>query len=164
MENVYGNQREVDLNLAYLAGLVDGEGSISIKHNKVTNVYSATISVGMTQTEGLHLLVEMFGGKIREDFTSNRKSTMYRWQLTSKADVSRVLEALLPYLRVKKDIAVKVLTFYNEGVFLKGGRGTTSVEEQERRKDLYLKVKKLNNVRTPATTNRANNREIEVIV
>ncbi len=164
MESVYGNLREADLQLAYLAGLVDGEGSISIKHNKVTNVYSATIAVGMTQLEGLKLLVEVFGGKIREDLTSNRKSTMYRWQLTSKADVTRVLEALLPFLRVKKDLAVKVLTFYREGVFQKGGRGTTSIAEQERRKDLYCKVKELNNVRAPATTNRANTREGEVIV
>ena len=156
MNSVYGNLREADLTLAYLAGLVDGEGSISIKYNKKTKVYSATIAVGMTQKEGLDLLVETFGGKLREDLTSNRKSTMYRWQLTSKPDVTRVLEALLPYLRVKKELAVKVLRFYSEGIFQKGGRGTTSVQEQERREELYHTVKKLNNVRAPATTNRAN--------
>ena len=155
MEYVHDNQREA--NLAYLAGLVDGEGCISIKHNIRNNNYFPWVAVGMTQKEGIDLLVEMFGGTIREDLTSNRKSTMYRWERNKREDVVNVLQQLLPYLRVKKALAVSVLAFCQDGEPIKvGGRGKTSLQEQERRKDLHLKVKELNNVRAPATTNRVN--------
>ena len=163
MSNVQGNQREADL--AYLAGLVDGEGCISIKHNKSNNVFFPWVAVGMTQLEGLELLVEMFGGKIREDRTSNRKSVMYRWEQNKRDVVVHVLSSLLPYLRVKKALAILVLAFCSDGEPVKvGGRSRTSVKEQERRKDLHSKVKELNHVRAPATTNRTDIREDEVIV
>lgn len=163
MLNVYDNQREADL--AYLAGLIDGEGCISVKHYKGGNNYFPWVAVGMTQREGLELLVRVFGGKIREDRTSNRKSIMYRWEQNKRADVICVLTAVLPYLRVKKALAILVLAFCQDGEPIKvGGRGRTSLQEQERRKDLHWKVKELNNVRAPATTNRENIREDEVIV
>ncbi len=156
-----GNQREA--NLAYLAGLFDGEGSFSIKHNNSNSVYSPCVAIGMTQLEGIELVVEMFGGKVRKDLTSNRKSVMYRWEISKRSDVFFVLKSLLPYLRVKKALALLLLSFC-DGEHKKGGRGTTSLQEQERRKELHIKVKELNNVRAPTTTNRADSREAEVIV
>lgn len=161
MEYVYGNQREADL--AYLAGLIDGEGCISIKHNKQNNVYFPWIAVGMTQLEGIELLVETFGGKVREDRTSNRKSVMYRWEQNKRDVVMHVLQSVLPYLRVKKALAILVLAFCQDVEMTSRGYKTT-VKEQERRKDLHLQVKELNNVRAPATTKRADTREGEAIV
>lgn len=155
MEYVHGNQREADL--AYLAGLIDGEGCISIKHNKGNDNFFPWVAVGMTQLEGVELLARVFGGKIREDRTSNRKSIMYRWEKNKREDVVCLLQSILPYLRVKKALAIIVLSFCQDGEPIKvGGRDKTSLQEQERRKDLHLKVKELNNVRAPATTNRAN--------
>ena len=83
MESVYGNLREAALDLAYLAGIIDGEGCITIKYNKRTDVHFVALSVGMTELPAVELMVRVFGGKLRKELpggkNSVRNKAMYRW-------------------------------------------------------------------------------------
>ena len=160
MDNVYDNQREA--NLAYLAGIMDGEGCFTIKHNKTTDVYFTSVSVGMTELPAINLMVEMFGGKVREDSSGIRSRTMYRWESSGATKNKEVLESLLPYLRVKKDQAYTLLQCLST-IRSTGGKVPTSYETKQLRKELYFRVKELK-AAAPATTNRIDTREGEVIV
>ena len=114
------NQREVAL-CAYLAGIIDGEGTIRIggakcnEKNRNTRYY-ASISVGMTDKAVIQLLVETFGSKMRIERVRipNRKD-VYRWGTSGNIAVPRIIEKLLPYLIIKKQQAELVLQFCIKG-------------------------------------------------
>lgn len=160
MQNTaYDNQREA--NLAYLAGILDGEGCFSIKYNKNTDVYFTTVALGMTERPALELMAEMFGGKIRLD-SSGRHKSMFRWESNSAPKNKEILEAVLPYVRVKKE-QVRMLLECIDTIREIGGGAKTSTTTKQLRKELYLRMKELK-AAAPATTNRENIREDEVIV
>lgn len=104
---------------AYIAGIIDGEGSIILKHNRQLNrrgdgfyeCYSLLVSVGNTDTELLEWL-RSFGGKVylgRKGDGGSRKP-MYQWQLhTRKA--AELLSVIYPYLIIKKKKAAAALFF-----------------------------------------------------
>lgn len=213
------NQNQAFL-FSYLAGIMDGEGTIRIsysfteklrKRTKIANPqYFASLSCGMTNKQVISLLHSTFGGGMYEERESvpNRKP-IYRWVITGNRKVPPILASLLPYLVVKKEQAQTVLSFCNDGKWrkkalvserirqcfkcnkLKKIQGydlcascyskswrnkeiekfyahkhnfKTSIEELQRREQLYLKVRKLNAVGAGAETNRKDSRNAEVIV
>ena len=94
-------------NIAYLAGLIDGEGSFSIQvdiqyHKKRPNV-RINPRITMTIRDGNKVLDELkqtFGGQIY-----SYPSGCRRWNLSKKQLILNATEELLPYLRIKKQIA-----------------------------------------------------------
>ena len=96
---------------AYAAGLIDGEGCITIAHRNQKS-FSARIDVGMS-VKGMPCLKKLqnnFGGMIRK----TRKQTeqweeAFAWALFGKATVP-FLEAILPYLELKKQQAMYAIS------------------------------------------------------
>lgn len=85
--------------LAYLAGIIDGEGWIG--------VYGAQnapgIAVQMAHPTPIFMLHESFGGSVCTRKRSNpNHSDIYRWCLHSKRELPAILRLLAPYLTVKK--------------------------------------------------------------
>ena len=106
------NQRQAVL-YAYLAGIIDGEGTIRIgraNHIRWNTRYSAAISVGITNEKIIDLLVKCFGSKKRIERIPSRK-IMYRWGTSGNKVVPQILKKLLPYLQVKKEQAKLVIRF-----------------------------------------------------
>lgn len=165
------NQRQATL-YAYLAGIIDGEGTIRIARNKLKSkphwnyTYSAHISVGMSNKEVLELFQKTFGYKIsvRKECVPNRK-TMYRWGTSGNNTTPKILKELLPYLIVKKKNAELVIEFCETkqtcGYPKKLG---LPKEELQRREFYFQEVKKLNAVGAAATTNRIDTSDGEMIV
>jgi len=91
----------MDMNCAYVAGLIDGEGCI---HLDVTGgVYSPRVTVGMT-APALDLLTELqqeWGGTLYQmRVGTDRWAAAWTWHLTGwKA--AGLLTAIRPYLRLK---------------------------------------------------------------
>ena len=91
----------MDTNLAYVAGLIDGEGCI---HLDVTGkVYAPRVSVGMTEP-ALFLLEALqaeWSGTIYQQRAATEKwAAAYTWHITGwKA--ARFLTAVRPFLRLK---------------------------------------------------------------
>jgi hypothetical protein len=98
--------RKVDL--AYSAGLLDGEAYIGIKKSKpyksqgrTTPGYHARIQVRMVDEPGVALLAELFGGHLyAEQPHCNNGRPLYCWAL-SDAKAEAAIRLVLPFLRVK---------------------------------------------------------------
>lgn len=92
-------------DLAYIAGIIDGEGTIMLAKGKWWHV-----KVGMTD-RGIIEWLASFGGTFTETIrlAENRKD-VYTWVVARNRDVVILLEALLPYLRVKRKLAEQALT------------------------------------------------------
>jgi hypothetical protein len=148
--------------LAYFAGVVDGEGCISIHRTKARPIvglstrYSVSVTVGNTSRELIARLVTAFdAGSVIYRYASRRKRACYLWSLSS-GPARIVLEALMPYLIVKREQAVTVLEFIDGFESHKGARrgsfGGTRVSEVElaRRAALYDRIRELNRVGNPS--------------
>lgn len=173
LDEAHGNPREAAL-LGYLAGIIDGEGTIRIQRIKSGKSfvaskrrnpwYYAQVSIGMTDIRPLVLLREFTGkGEIRNERVPSRK-LIYRWVLGGRFDIIKFLNTLLPYLIVKRQQAEIVLDLLEHWEMPWNKKTGTSESEIQRREDAYSKVRKLNAVGAPATTERVDSREAKATV
>ena len=96
---------------AYVAGLIDGEGCITIAKSK--SYFGLRIDVGMTRPglPALRLLREKCGGKIRRTRDATEQwAAAWAWGLFGPS-VAELLRAITPYLVVKQDQANLALSF-----------------------------------------------------
>lgn len=143
--------------LAYLAGLIDGEGYIGIKkaHRKdaVSAIYHERIQVRMVHEGAIKLLADTLGGNyyLEKPHIANGRP-LYCWQ-ASDLLASRILEAVLPYLIVKRESALNVLRLRESKsdplARLRGGPKQKRLMHPDAlalRESLYLRGKELNRV------------------
>lgn len=107
------------LFLAWAAGFFDGEGSIIVemsKEAKCKHGFRTSLHATVTQTSlpCLQLFLERFGGSIitSENRTpqGRRWAVQHRWVVRNEAALEAI-EALLPYLVVKKTQAEAALKY-----------------------------------------------------
>lgn len=141
------------LDINYIAGIFDGEGSIGIHKRTVKDaslgyLYYPKIRLGMTG-EGVkvvELLKEQFGGYTEWRHYTKDQKDLLTWTLTSKLGISSFLTQVIPHLIVKRAQAQKTLEFLGDqfaSVNSWGGRAMPP-EEMSRRERLCLEVKLLN--------------------
>jgi len=118
--------------IAYIAGLFDGEGSIYITKGK--KQYFLTVSITNTDLYVLEFIKNLlYIGKISKSPDKNMKHhKVYRLRLYSN-DAKNFLEIVLPYLRVKTEQAKLAIEFQSK---MKNGKLTIPKEEQEYYKNL----------------------------
>ena len=86
--------------LAYLAGILDGEGTIYLRR-RGRNV-DFRVAVSMTDREPLDLFQKTFGGGVvHYDVPKGGNKGVFRWAISSSG-AERALSALAPYLFIKK--------------------------------------------------------------
>lgn len=95
-----------DLVLAYLAGIVDADGYISItKFPRVQGLYhSARVGIAGTRNAPHELASSIFGGRVCK-YANRGHRPQYQWSRQG-ANAVLVIEALLPHLRVKRAQAI----------------------------------------------------------
>lgn len=105
-----------DTDLAYAAGLIDGEGSIVIAKQKARNYhdgycYRLLVQIGMCDATAPMWMHSIFSGSCkgydRPEVTCKR---VYRWQLADRR-ASDLLVMLLPYLKTKRIQAELAIEF-----------------------------------------------------
>jgi hypothetical protein len=101
--------------LGYIAGIFDGEGSISILRRKSCSSWnwshSEMLIVSNTNEELIAWFLRNIGGVIDTIRRSNaRHKTSYSWRINGR-NVERFLVPILPYLVVKKARAEIALEF-----------------------------------------------------
>jgi len=85
--------------LAYLAGLIDGEGCVGT-YRSGKHMYF-TIEIKMTSEAVIDWLVENFGGyKHARPSTNRRWQDQYRWRIRGR-DAEKLYERISPMLLVK---------------------------------------------------------------
>ena len=154
-----------EAKLAYIAGILDGEGSIMIQRQASKSFmeqrrksgcfhphYSPGIRVGMQERKPLDFIVETTKiGEIYEEKPYKRQRPMFRWLIRRKDQIEEFLPLVIPYLLVKNKQAELCLKFIREWVSHNGIRLTP--EAIANRENAWLQMRKLNGVITlPATT------------
>lgn len=90
--------------LAYAAGLFDGEGSISLVRHRENRTHSPQVSIASTDYEVVNWFQERFSGSIvtKQPRMSNH-SVSYDWRLTDRRALA-FLELIRPYLVIERKI------------------------------------------------------------
>lgn len=105
------------LTLAYLAGIIDGEGHVGVKRSaaykcqgRATPGYHARVVVKMTDEPAVRLLHQVFGGSFRRERAQMAgRRELWVWQVTDRA-AETTLRTLSRFLRVKRRQAFFVLS------------------------------------------------------
>lgn len=114
-------------DLAYTAGIIDGEGCIHIsrqwdKRYKGCYKYSLSVSVASTDEWLCKWLHFAWGGSVHYATKNNPKwRPSWVWQLSSK-QACKFLKTILPYLRIKRPQAEIAIEFQSRQQV--GGRRT----------------------------------------
>ncbi len=134
-------------SLNYLAGILDGEGSIGIEHlspckNRVKDYYTCRLCVINTSLTLVNWLKDNFKGQINIRKRVANLKICYRWHIFG-TELENVLRAVEPFLKLKRKQAQLVLQ-YRETVAKTGW--IISDEILDLRKSYWLKCKELNQV------------------
>lgn len=146
-----------ETTLAYLAGLIDGEGYVGVKRTSrkdaVSPIYHERIQVRMVHEGAIALLASTLGGNYyREKASATNGRPLFCYQ-ASDAKAAAILKLLLPYLIVKRESAENVLRLRasknDPRSRLRGGmtqRRLMAPEVLAEREAIYLRAKELNRV------------------
>lgn len=106
----------MSIDLAYIAGLMDGESYIGIKKSRayecqgrISPGYHARIQIRMVDEPAIAFIASTLGGwYYPETRPQPNRKPLYCYQATD-AKAESILRAVLPYLRVKRCVAEVVL-------------------------------------------------------
>ena len=127
--------------IAYLAGIIDGEGSIYIGNfscNPKTGspYYQTNMEVTNTDKALIDWLLENIGGRFNhyteKQTPKNSRKAVYRW-IVSGDLLTHLCHLLLPYLIIKKrqcEIMIKMRKTYEVTGMQKGKQGIQSLPEE----------------------------------
>lgn len=95
-----------DVDLAYLAGVIDSDGYISAQKttHKGRKYFGAAVGIAGTRREPHDLAASFFGGKVCTYYPKGDRAhhrPQFQWQRYGETAVPVIL-AVLPYLRVKR--------------------------------------------------------------
>ncbi len=128
------------LHLAYLAGIIDGEGCIHIGYyfNKSQNrsTYHTLIQVTSTDKSLIEWLSDKFEGKAalytKAQTPKNSRQTPYTWKVTGET-LTHLCRSVLPFMVIKKDqieIMLKMReTFHDQHEPKKGQQGIQAMSQ-----------------------------------
>ena len=90
-------------DLLYAAGLIDGEGTITLVRHSRKEMKSPAVSVSSTSLELLEFMKETFGGHIIKLKAPKKKhwKQAWHWQTSHDRAIS-VIEHVLPFLKEQK--------------------------------------------------------------
>lgn len=103
----------------YLAGLIDGDGSLGINaHPHGSNYinYDVTVAVGLTHLPTIKWLKKTFGGQFytTQDTRPNRKPN-HHWYVSNSEHQLSILKMVSPLLKLKKVQGENIITFLELG-------------------------------------------------
>ena len=112
MEERYYKLEDIE-NLAYVAGIVDGEGSITITTNAAKRTFCSFIYVSNTDIRLMDWLHATYGGSVYTlPNQGDNHKTAFRWALFGKK-AGGFIECIRPYLKIKCEQADIVIAFQN---------------------------------------------------
>ena len=121
----------------YLAGIIDGEGSVQISHHPPYN-YNVTLSVVNTDKRLIDWMVDRWPAPVHASPRSGRK-TCYQWMLHNTHAAS-ILRRVRLHMIVKREQANLALEFLDQKKSYRGRAGIPD-EELVMRSDFARAVK-----------------------
>lgn len=141
-----------NLDLCYLAGMFDGDGSFSlikkVEKRSRSPLYFPLIQLGSKGDELINLLKKEFGGRVHltKKHTSKEgfeRNDFFRFKIEKSTKCKPFLEKIEPYLKLKRDRAIELLKYIEENPFSRGSNPLDG-EVLYRREKSWLKMKQLN--------------------
>jgi len=119
-----------EVKKAYLAGLFDGEGSISIRKYRERGHLNIMVSVTNTDPDAIMSFSRLAEGRmVKEDRTKRGWKPVFRFIVSTYDSIVKFLEALLPYLKIKKRQAERMLTYCKSRLSHRNKRSIYTREE-----------------------------------
>jgi len=120
-----------EIDFAYIAGMIDGEGTITLTRTHPNQFRTPVLSLSSTTPELLLPAQEAFGGRVQTKKASKAHHAIpYEWRLRGHAAL-RAIERLLPYLRhPEKARRAKLLLGNYNRVTVRNGKYTESQRHQ----------------------------------
>jgi hypothetical protein len=137
-----------NLELAYYAGLFDGEGCVAIEYNNNSKglvvVYNLYCRLTMTNKDLVYSLKDNFGGSVcRHPLHAKNPHHRDTWTWTIVSNQAmNWLKIILPFLRLKREQAKAAIEFQTLRCGLKGSKRVTP-EELSKRNYYFVLLKKL---------------------
>lgn len=147
--NDYIRKEYTIAEIAYFAGIIDGEGSLYIgnfsKNSKTGKPYFQTvIQVTNTEENLINWLEKTFGGlknkRTPKQHASNSRKQAYVWTATGNR-LTHLCELILPYLTCKTrqcEILLEMRSTYRQTYGGKGIQGTPEMPDELREKRQIL--------------------------
>ena len=97
--------------LAYLAGILDGEGCFTLAKGPNGHTFNSRVLVGNTDARLIHWLHDRFGGGVSvRPRLNQRQKPCWMWTLSS-AEIVPFINAVAPFLRLKREQALLLLEY-----------------------------------------------------
>lgn len=132
-----------ETDIAYLAGIIDGEGSIYIGNfscNPITKLpyYQTNIQVTNTDKNLIDWLQQIFGGLVnkrtKQQMPKNSRKQAYTWTISGER-LTHLCELILPYLICKRrqaEIMITMRATYTKNGAQRGHQGVQSLPDEIR--------------------------------
>jgi len=147
----YKRQHYHEYQIAYLAGIMDGEGcffigNFSCNPKTGTPYYQTTLSVSNTDEKLIDWLMQTFGGLkgqyTRKQLPKSSRKHVFRWQASGER-LKHLCELMLPYLVCKKDEAELMLEMRKTYEFRHFSANELTSTTLDKRKELFLKLRSM---------------------
>jgi hypothetical protein len=127
-----------ELDLAYLAGLVDGEGHIGVRWIQVNGTWrlEAALGVYSSYLPVLEWCAEITGVGIVRPHTNSSALTrlpMYRWQVRRADHLLQILRPLYFHLKIKQNLADVVIEMVESYIGPQLQPGVSTVTQRQTR-------------------------------
>ncbi len=128
---------------AYIAGLVDGEGTVSLTRRHKNENRQLEISISNTEMKLLEYLLKTIGtGRITQKKTYSNKHTPSATYLISNRQALSLLEQISPYLRTYKQHRADLVLQDYLRLTPRNGKYSPEVQQQrDRFIEKFLKTK-----------------------
>ena len=147
--------RGKNLDNAYIAGFIDGEGYIGLEfreHNGIRSDLTPRIVISNSDKKILEWIQQKFGGYISQRQENPKWKISYKLRFNSQETINLLL-ATYKFLRVKKGQALLALhSWTNKKRNIKQFQGYLDKNELERREQWYMQMKQMNRRGSPAET------------
>ena len=138
-------ERLTETERAYLAGIFDGEGCVGYykrRGNRSKYSYIALVAISQTDFRPIHWLQEkiQFGTVVTK---AGKKHFEYQWSTNKKSNVYEFLDAIIPYLILKKEQAETLLAHLTAEGLVPFAKGSVTSEIVERRENIYTALRQM---------------------
>lgn len=110
---------------AYVAGIIDGEGSITLTRMHTKEHRRPCISIASTDIELLVYVQELTGGRInsKRNYNPDKHKDSFTLTVLKKDEVFSSLQSTLPFLRIeRKKLRAKWILDHYESVTIRNGK------------------------------------------
>ena len=129
-----------DLELGYLAGLIDGEGCIRIQktiYKSISSLYPS-IAIQMTDLKAIEFVSEITSIDYHGPYQYGKNKSYWAWYAIGKKAID-LLDVITPHLKIKQKQALLM------SCFPLGQRGfKKSPEIKDLQEQIYNEIKQLN--------------------